>query len=816
VKGRRTTRPNGQAPAGDTFLEVPRATHRRNAFLLGITIFSVSAGALWITYRVATAAMLGHHQRLLKGLTQVAAGELDPAGLQQLRRGDQTGSPLYRRLSQPLVALRGKVPEIFYAYTLAPSPAGLRFGLDSSYFVRNPGDETEVASVGELYSDAPPAALRAMRSGSAEASDPYTDRWGSFVSAYAPVRDGAGKTVALLGLDVRTQELKEHQLPLRLTVLLALLVTGGLATLAALDNYRSMRAQTRALREQQRARLLAEEAAKAAATADRAKSDFIATLSHEIRTPLNGVLGMTDLVLATPLNVQQRECLDTVKSSGHTLLAVLNDILDFSKIESGKLTIEPQTFPLRPLLEGVLDLYAGTARSQELELVLWVAPAVPEVIHTDPTRLRQILMNLISNAVKFTTSGSIVLKVDPEPAGADAVANAGAPALLRFQVQDTGPGIPPERLPVLFQPFSQADTSTTRVHGGTGLGLVISRRLAEALGGTITVSSVVGSGSCFRVELPLAAPAATPAANATTSAAPECLRGRRLLIALGDPANRSMVEESARLWGLEPRCAGSTDELLEELNRGPLDAVLLGTSLAGLTPENDAASLARRIHHHPAQGSAAVLLYRWLGEPLAESSESAFHAVLSKPVKLGPLQQALESAFRPAEAALEGVSGPGEAPQEGPPVESTQERRAEAGTLAERCPMRVLVAEDNAVNRRVVELLLKRLGYTVTFALDGEEAVQQQEELQPDLILMDLHMPRLDGLEATRRIRAACGDAIHPWIIALTADAAPATCRAALVDGINDYLTKPVGADALSSALRHAYETMQASAPREA
>ncbi|MFM7675594.1 MAG: ATP-binding protein [Synechococcus sp.] len=767
--------------------------------MAGITIFSVAAGALWVTYRVAKTAILEHHQQMQLGMTRLGASELDAEGLQKLQHSDQTGSPLYRSLSQPLLALRRSLPSIYYAYTLSPSPAGLRFGLDSSYYVRSSGDtaETEIARVGELYPEAPAAAIRAMRSGSGEASLPYTDRWGSFISTFAPVRDRTGKTVALLGLDVRTKDMDEHQLPLRLTVILALVASGGLATMAGIDNYRSMRAQDAALREQSRARALAEEAAAAAAAADQIKSDFIATLSHEIRTPLNGVLGMTDVVLATPLTEQQRECLQTVKSSGKTLLAVLNDILDFSKIESGKLAIEAQTFPLVPLLEGVLDLYAGSARSQGLELVLWVAPGVPQEIRTDPTRLRQILMNLISNAVKFTPSGSIVLKVDPQP---------GTPARLRFEVQDTGAGIPAENLPLLFEPFSQADTSTTRRHGGSGLGLAISRQLAEALGGTISVSSVVGSGSRFRLELPLAAPEGPTADALGTPAAPDYLRERRLLIALGAPANRSMVEENARLWGLVPRCAGSTAELLEELERGAVDAVLLDTSLEGLTPQHDAASLARQIRSHPGQNAPVVLLYRWLGEALADEQESAIHTLLFKPVKPAPLRQALESAFLPREAPNEINT----------PQESTPARQPEVGPLAERCPMRVLVAEDNAVNRRVVELQLKCLGYSVTFALDGEEAVHQQQEVQPDLILMDLHMPRLDGLEATRRIREACGDSSHPWIIALTADAAPTTCRAALADGINDYLTKPVGTYALTAALEHAYRSMRESAATEA
>ncbi len=324
---------------------------RREALLTGITIFSVAAAALTVTYRVATRTMQNQLREHLRSLASIAAAEIDTKAIAQLQRADQLGGPLYQQVSQPLIQLRSEVPEIYYAYTLRPSSEGLRFGVDTSYYVKNHGDDTDVAKLGELYTDALPAAKRALQQGTTQVSQtPYTDRWGTFLSSYAPFRNASGQVIGLVGLDLSTQ-IEEKVLPLRITLILALVGSGGLAFLAGFDAYRSLKARAQALLEQTDARQLAEAAAAAADLANQAKTDFIATLSHEIRTPLNGVLGMTDLVLASELTDHQRECLDTVKSSGKTLLSVLNDILDFSKIEAGRLELEEQPCALRPLIE---------------------------------------------------------------------------------------------------------------------------------------------------------------------------------------------------------------------------------------------------------------------------------------------------------------------------------------------------------------------------------------------------------------------------------------------------------------------------------
>ncbi|QPN61370.1 response regulator [Synechococcus sp. CBW1002] len=754
---------------------------RREALLTGITIFSVAAAALTVTYRVATRTMQNQLREHLRSLASIAAAEIDTKAIAQLQRADQLGGPLYQQVSQPLIQLRSEVPEIYYAYTLRPSSEGLRFGVDTSYYVKNHGDDTDVAKLGELYTDALPAAKRALQQGTTQVSQtPYTDRWGTFLSSYAPFRNASGQVIGLVGLDLSTTQIEEKVLPLRITLILALVGSGGLAFLAGFDAYRSLKARAQALLEQTDARQLAEAAAAAADLANQAKTDFIATLSHEIRTPLNGVLGMTDLVLASELTDHQRECLDTVKSSGKTLLSVLNDILDFSKIEAGRLELEEQPCALRPLIEDVLDLYAPQVREKRIELVLLLAPEVPSVILTDPTRLRQILMNLVGNATKFTERGEIVVEV---------TSHGSLPedhCKLEITVRDTGVGIPADRIARLFQAFSQADASTTRIHGGTGLGLVICRRLARALGGDISVTSTEGEGSVFSLTFRTQAiPLSDPLPQA------RLFEKRGVLIAMANPTNQRLLESHCRLLGMVPHAASTAGEVLGQLEKQTIEAVVLDTALPGEGISTLVTTLRERSERQP----RPVIVIRWVGE---EVDGSNVQAVLSKPIKPVALGQILMRSLEPPP-----TDGDGAAVASGPSPDQPVR-----GTMAESHPLRVLVADDNAVNRRVCELVLRRLGYTPSFAVDGEEAVTMQATEQPDLILMDLHMPRLDGLEATRRIRSSSGDPIHPWILAVTADVAPSTGRAALTDGINDFLSKPIETDALVAAIHHAYAVL--------
>jgi signal transduction histidine kinase/DNA-binding response OmpR family regulator len=592
-----------------------------------------------------------------------------------------------------------------------------------------------------------------------------------------------------VGIDISLATLNGLLQPMRITLALSLAGSAVLALAAGLAHFRSLTAQAKAVGELARARTLAEEAAEAAESANRAKSSFLATVSHEIRTPLNGVLGFTGIVLDSELSPSQRECLQKVQRSGEALLAVLNDVLDFSKIEAGRLELEFLATALRPLLEEVLDISASHAQAKGLELVLLLEPGVPETVITDPTRLRQILLNLVSNAVKFTAEGEVILKAEVAARREDGSFE------LAFTVSDTGVGIPEDRWQRLFKPFSQGDASTTRHHGGTGLGLVISERMARALGGGIQLVSSSADGSVFRFTVVAAAPTTEVGLPAIPGdSAADALAGLRLLVAVASGANRQLLERQAEAWGLHPVFAGSGAEALALLDHQEVDLALLDRRLIDM----DGPTLAGALRAHPRGGHLPLILLSLVGE---QFYSPVAMGLLAKPIKAHGLLQELLRALNPSPNPL---PNPSEAAV---PVDGTEPAMGD-GDFAQRHPMRILVAEDNAVNRRVCELLFKRLGYDVDFALDGEMAVESQATHDPDLILMDMHMPKLDGLDATRRIRLHTGRDDRPWILALTADARPSVRSAAFESGMNDFLSKPIDTGEFHGAILRAHAAL--------
>ncbi|MEL6105439.1 MAG: response regulator [Planctomycetota bacterium] len=722
----------------------------------------------------------------VQGLAPTYALELAKLGHSDIRLETPADNPTYLALIEAQKNWLRVNPTISDIYTFRRTDDGrLQYIVDSETDYDNDGAfiglRESRTGIGEFWkSGFNRVPIDAALAGTAMTFDKqfYTDRWGTWVSAYAPIHDASGSVEALVGVDFPVQSWLSAIQTSRLSVIarvaaIAALLLGGSAVIAMLRS--SLTVERLVQKQLTEAMEVAERSAAEAREAEAFKAQFLANMSHEIRTPMNGIIGMGELLMQTDLDKEQRQFQSLALDSARSLLELLNDILDFSRIEAGKLELESVGFPIHQLLAQAMHAMAQRASDRQLEMILHVGQQVPERLVGDPTRLRQVVLNLISNAIKFTEQGEIELSV--EWTGKD---DDGS-SRFHFAVRDTGIGISEDNRTKIFESFRQAETSTARQYGGTGLGLSICSRLVDLMGGELQLESEVGQGSTFSFTIPMGR--AAPESSKTIEVD---LEGRTALVVDDNATNRVLFDEVVRSTGMDCETAADGEQALAKLmaraDAGePFDLLVMDTTLPRLSGHE----VTRKMAASPRLRSTTVILLTSFDSTRVqdELTLSIVKHVHLKPVARTTLLNSIADVF--AEGSLETTLA-GDTLELESTIETTRPIK------------RVLLAEDNPVNQTVAINLLQNRGHEVELAVNGAIALECFLSREFDVILMDVQMPVMDGLEATRRIRQQERGCEHPIpIFAMTAQAMEGDEQRCLQAGMDGYLSKPVDREEL-------------------
>ena len=763
------------------------------------TLIVLVFGSAFLSVRSGELEQVRLSQRI-EGFAPTYAYELQQLGHERISLDTPADDPDYLALLEREQQWEKLNPAIHDIYTLRLGADGVtRLIVDGETDYNRDGvidGELEgTTDIGEVYDDVTPEMATALKGVALFEAEPATDRWGTWVSAYAPIYNSLGELDAIVGVDFSAADWTSSILWARGAVLscasvllVTLLGSSSLVSILREDLIhreimgRELESKSHTLE------ILNHDLAQARDAADhanQAKSEFLANMSHEIRTPMNGIIGLTELMLQTEMTVDQRRNLELVVSSGEALMTVLNDILDFSKIEANMLSIDATEYEPREAVGNSMKLLGFRAEQRGLELTCRVLPTVPRVLVGDVGRIRQVLVNLVGNAIKFTHAGEVAVTVADVGRHEDQVE-------VLFSVRDTGIGIAPNRLKQVFEPFVQADGSTTRHYGGTGLGLTICSRLVELMGGRIWVDSVEGVGSTFNFQIPcqLAPIGQRADSSIDLSAVPKL----RVLVVDDNSTNRLILSEMLTAWRMDATAVSHGNEVVGVLKRAHASGATINLVLLDVhMPQIDGFAVARMISELEFASEIKVVLL--------SSSDAVHHAAalkqiliaayLTKPVKQSEMLETILGLYEPSShagacRAEDAVTAEWSEPTPQPPTR------------------RVLVAEDNFVNQQLMLRVLSKNGYEVILAADGREAVHKLKTEQVDAVLMDCQMPVMDGYEATREIRAArrLSRAGQPLpIIALTANVMSGDREKCLAVGMNDFVTKPI-------LFKHLYETL--------